>query len=474
MVSKKKPAKAAAKSSAKASKSSTKKSPSAKKQPVKKPAAKSGGSKKKTSVKKTGSSKKSSSVTTKTKSQKSSTLKVAAKKVAASKVATKTISAKKGSPKKSSPKKGSPKKSSPKKSSPKKSTAKKGSAKKAPAKKGSKPSSESVKSVAAKIVAKQAANKQAAKTSKPKKSGKKKSVKVQVSSVPSPSKTAGKKTKKVGVAVPAASESAKAPLKPARLRSQPVEVQEIDQRVDRMRHGRLRDYTPRSYGSSPKKPKPKDIIDLLSKNMGKAPTLPAKQMPATVVELGIFCIFAIGGNSAKVSLEATNRLTKRFPVWNEFRVSEAYEFLETLEGIELVEAYDHCEQVLEFVNEIYKDQNEVDLEFLKDMDAEDRLVALNRYRSLGPALSQYMALALQGFEGILFNYSWARAIQRVGIVERTGSPKKLCASVEKTFQGLDTVTLLVDLIDLGEEICLPKNPHCAHCYLVLYCKSRKV
>ncbi|MCA8970874.1 MAG: hypothetical protein KDC95_13855 [Planctomycetes bacterium] len=262
--------------------------------------------------------------------------------------------------------------------------------------------------------------------------------------------------------------------RPARLRSQPVEVQEIDQRIDRERKSRLVPFTPRSYGKTPKKPKPSEIVDLLGKHMGKAPSLPEKQMPATVIELGIFCIFALGGNSAKASLDATNRLTSRFPVWNEFRVSEAYEFLEELEGISLSEAYDHCEQVLEFVNEVYKDQNDVDLEFLRDMTPDDRLVALNRYRSLGPALSQYLALALQNFEGVLFHYSWARPIQRVGIIDRSGSPKKLCASTEKSFGGLDTVTLQVDLIDLGEEICLPKAPNCKNCYLVLHCKSRKV
>ncbi len=262
--------------------------------------------------------------------------------------------------------------------------------------------------------------------------------------------------------------------KPSRLRSQPVEVQEIDQRIDRERKSRLVPFTPRSYGSTPKKPKPLEIIDVLGKHMGKAPSLPPKQMPATVVELGIYCIFALGGNSAKASLDATNRLTKRFPGWNEFRVSEAYEFLEELEGLGLREPYDNCEQVLDFVNEVYKDQNEVSLEFLRDMSPDDRLVALNRYRSLGPSLSQYLALGLQDFEGVIFHYSWARPIQRVGIVDRSGSPKKLCASIEKMFKGLDTVTLQVDLIDLGEEICLPKAPNCKNCYLVLHCKSRKV
>lgn len=284
------------------------------------------------------------------------------------------------------------------------------------------------------------------------------------------------KAKKEAAAAEAAKTKvdAKTGLKPARLRSQPVEVQEIDQRVDRERQTRLKPFTPRSYGSAPKKPKPKDIVDLLTKHMGKAPSLSEKQMPGTVIELGIFCIFALGGNSAKASLDSTNRLTKRFPVWNEFRVSEAYEFLEVLDGIKLAEAYDHCEQVLEFVNEVYKDQNEVDLEFLKEMSAEDRLVALNRYRSLGPALSHYIALALQGFEGVLFHYSWARPIQRVGIVERSGSPKKLSASIAKNFKGQDLVSMQVDLIDLGEDICLPKAPNCRNCYLVLHCKSRKI
>lgn len=415
---KKKTKKKASASSAKAKKPSAgkpaSKKPSSKKPAGKKPAAKKPSSKKPASKKSVGSKKKSSAG--KASAVKTSTVKVGSKK----------------------------KKTSSAKSTTKKTSAKKASAKKAVEKKSSK-----------------------------KKAAKKAAVAVKVVDAPAGKKVSGKAldAKKVETKTDAKTGNG---LKPARLRSQPVEVQEIDQRVVRERTGRIQPFTPRSYGNKPKKPSAKDIVDLLSKHMGKAPPLTEKQMPATVVELGIFCIFALGGNSARASLDATNRLTKRFPVWNEFRVSEAYEFLEVLEGVNLVEVYDHCEQVLEFVNEIYKDQNEVDLEFLKEMSPEDRLVALNRYRSLGPALSHYMALALQGFEGVLFHYSWSRAIQRVGIVERTGSPKKLSAAIEKSFKGLDTVSLQVDLIDLGEEVCLPKAPNCRNCYLVLHCKSRKI
>lgn len=262
--------------------------------------------------------------------------------------------------------------------------------------------------------------------------------------------------------------------KNARLRSQPVEVQEIDVQIQRERKSRLEPFTPRSYGGRPKKLKPGELIEQVAKYMGRAPSLSDKHQPKTVVELGVFCIFALGGNSARVSLESTKRLVTSFPEWNEFRVSEAYEFLEVLEGLKVVEPYDRCEQVLEFINEVYQDQNAVDLEFLRDMSPEDRLVALNRYRSLGPALSHYIALGLQGFRGILFHYSWARVVQRVGIVPRSGSPKALVASNSKVFEGLDTVTLQINLIDLGEEICQPKNPQCRNCYLVLGCKSRKI
>jgi hypothetical protein len=208
--------------------------------------------------------------------------------------------------------------------------------------------------------------------------------------------------------------------------------------------------------------------------MGRAPTPPEKYRTAPAIELALFCIFSLGGNSAKASLEATQRLVAGFPEWNEFRVSEAYEFLETLSGLELVEPYDRCEQVLEFVDEVYQDQNKVDLEFLREMTPEDRLVALNRYRSLGPALSHYIALALQGFKGVLFHYSWARVAQRLAIVARSGSPKALVASMEKAFHDLDLVSAQVNMIDLGEVICVSKNPGCKSCCLVQHCKSRKV
>ncbi|MAE78119.1 MAG: hypothetical protein CMJ85_14750 [Planctomycetes bacterium] len=326
----------------------------------------------------------------------------------------------------------------------------------------------------------------AAKTAASKKSANKKAVKAAFKAAVRKSaskKAAAKKAagRKAATKVVAKPEPVKVEVKPdpkagkqPRLRSQPVEVQEIDVQIQRERRSRLIPYKPRSYGARPKQAKAGVLLETLTKNMGKALPLPSRAALPTVVEMGIFCIFATGGNSARVSFDAMVRLRKSFSEWNEFRVSEAYEFLEVLEDINVIEPYDHCEKVLEFVNEIYQDQNAVDLEFLRDLDAVDRLIALNRYRSLGPALSHYMALGLQGFDGILFHYSWSRVVQRVGIVPRAGSPKALVASLAEVFGALDTLALQINLIDLGEEICLPKNPQCRNCYLVLSCKSRKL
>ncbi|MFQ5504984.1 MAG: hypothetical protein ACE5F1_09345, partial [Planctomycetota bacterium] len=85
------------------------------------------------------------------------------------------------------------------------------------------------------------------------------------------------------------------------------------------------------------------------------------------------------------------------------------------------------------------------------------------------------ALALQDFKGILFQYSWARVIQRLGLVPRAGSPKALMLSLERLYaRDADLVAAQVNLIRLGEEICHSKKPHCKTCFLVLSCKSRKV
>jgi len=259
-----------------------------------------------------------------------------------------------------------------------------------------------------------------------------------------------------------------------RLRSQPVEVQEIDVPSARQRKSRMRTYRPRSYGKTPKKVKPKDLVHTLIQYMGKVPRPPARKAPKTVVEVGIFAIFAIGGNPSGACMEAVRRLLETFPDWNEFRISDAIEFHELLEDLGLKDLYDRCERVLDFINDVYQDQNQVDLEFLRDLPPEDRLQILDRYTSLGPPLAHFLALSLQGFEGVLFHYSLARVAQRVGLVERTGSPKVLVASLEKALQGEDAVSAQINMLELGEEVCHSKNPSCRNCYLVLMCKDRKV
>ncbi len=274
---------------------------------------------------------------------------------------------------------------------------------------------------------------------------------------------------------PAKPEKEKKPApKPARLRSQPVEVQEIDVPTAVRRKTRLKNYRPRSYGTKPKKVTAAKLVAVLNQYMGKVPRPPQKKSPKTVVETGIFAILAIGGNAAGECMDAVHRLLEAFPDWNEFRISDAIEFYELLAETKIDNLYDRCQRILDFVNDVYQDQNAVDLEFLRDLEPQDRLQILDRYPSLGPPLAYFIALSLQNYEGVLFNYSWARVAQRVGLVPRSGSPKVLTASLEKALKGLDSVSAQINMLELGEEVCHSKNPLCRSCYLVLMCKDRKV
>lgn len=260
-----------------------------------------------------------------------------------------------------------------------------------------------------------------------------------------------------------------------RLRSQPVEVQEIDVRIARARSSRIKPFEPRSFGPDPKKPpKPIEVRDQLNRYMGKALPIAAKNRPATVVELGIYAIFALGAKSSKAALEATRRCVTGFSDWNEFRISDAYEFVEFLEDLDIPDLYDRCERVLEFVRDVYQDMNEVTLEHLRDNSPEDRLELLSRYQSLGPALTHYLGLAIQDFDGVIFHYSWARVGQRVGVLGRSNSPKTLAANLKKSFKGEDLLSVQVNLIELGEETCTSQRPNCKSCCLVTMCVNRKL
>jgi hypothetical protein len=385
-----------------------------------------------------------------------------AKKPAAKSTAVKKASAKKATAKKATAKKATAKKAPAKKGAAKKATASKAPGKKVTVKKVT------GKKVTVKAVAKAPAKNAASAKAKPA-SKKKPAAKIQVTNVSSTGKVVAGKAAPVKVETPAP--PAKGGLG---MRSQPVEVQAIDVRMGRAKDSRLPEYLPRSYGKAPKKPTVKGIQESLSKVLGRCPTPPVKDKGFTLVEIGIFSIFAIGRTSARDAAEATKRVVKAFPDWNEFRISDAFELVEILDDLKIDSLFDRCEQVLEFVNEVYNDQNFVDLEYLRELPVEDRLALLGRFQSIPSSMTHYLALAIQDFEGFLFHYSWARVVQRVGIVPRSGSPKTLVASASKIFHGLDSVTLQVQLIDLGDEICLPKNPHCKTCYLVLQCKARKV
>ncbi len=473
-----------------AAKKKTKKSPA-------KPKGRAGGASKKTTSgkkaapgggsSKAGAKKTGRAVKAKTKTgaagKKTSTKKTVAKKGAAKKAAKKKVAVKL-SKKKATGTKAGKKKVATKKAATKKAATTKASPK---GSKGVKLTAKSImakRALAKKAEAKKAASKKAAtkKTTTKKAAGKtvKKVVKKVTVVSSGGAKSAGKKgattkaASKTKTQVVAGAKTPPAPTPAPKQRSQPVEVQEIDVRSEREQRKRLPSYRPKSYGKRPKPVPAGEILKILTKYLGKAPTFKRELKHLTLVQLGMFCVFAVGGNPPKVCLEAVKRLVEAFPDWNEFRISDPLEFVEILEDLKLDNLYNRCERVLEFINDVYQDQNGVDLEFLRESDSEDRLTILDRYVSLGPALAHFLALGIQGFEGVLFHYSWARVVQRLGIVPRSGSPKVLLASFAKVFKGKDTVTAQVNLIDLGEEICLSKNQSCRSCYLVLHCKGRKV
>jgi hypothetical protein len=189
-------------------------------------------------------------------------------------------------------------------------------------------------------------------------------------------------------------------------------------------------------------------------------------------------IFAALGREvpARKKEEAVRRLHTEFVDWNEVRLAEAFELEQLFSDLVPVpDLFQRCERIKALINQVYQDQNKISLDHLREKSADERAKYLATLTPLSADQAFYVNLAVEGFDKVLFHYSSARVVQRLGIVKRTGSPSQMATQLEQLLgKRSSPLADQLALIWLGETICESKNPACRQCVLVRMCPSRRV
>ncbi len=143
-------------------------------------------------------------------------------------------------------------------------------------------------------------------------------------------------------------------------------------------------------------------------------TPPPEPHPGDLVVAMIHFIFAEGLPCA-VGQEAYRRLDTGFVDRNELRLTEAYEIEEMLGDLGIPDQFERSLAVRDSVAQIYNDQNEVDLTFLREAMVTERNQFFARVPAIKPRVAKFLG-DLVSFEVILFSdRSTLRVQQRLGL-----------------------------------------------------------
>lgn len=143
-------------------------------------------------------------------------------------------------------------------------------------------------------------------------------------------------------------------------------------------------------------------------------TPPAEPKPTDLVEAMVHITMAAKGPCGWGQL-ARYRMRTQFVDRNEFRLTEAFEVETMLAEIAAPDLFERCDQLVQAVRQIYNEQNDVTLEFLREAQVSDRNAFLQRAVAIKPEVAKFLQHLLSFEELIFSDRSTQRVQQRLNL-----------------------------------------------------------
>ena len=142
--------------------------------------------------------------------------------------------------------------------------------------------------------------------------------------------------------------------------------------------------------------------------------VPQQSTPGSLVEAMLHITMA-QGICCGIGQECRRRFIEGFVDRNEFRLTEGFEIENSVADLEIPQAFQRCLRARDSIAEVYNDQNQVDLEFLREASVTDRNMFFQRMPVLKPDVVHFLQ-GIMTFEEIIFSdKSTLRLQQRVGL-----------------------------------------------------------
>lgn len=120
---------------------------------------------------------------------------------------------------------------------------------------------------------------------------------------------------------------------------------------------------------------------------------------------------------------------------------------------------------------VRREQGALDLDHLREMGNEEALRELLKYEGVGPKTANCVLLFAMDRDVFPIDVHIQRILVRLGIVPAGMSVEEAHGYVPPMVPRRKHLSLHLNLIALGREICRPTNPKCGECPLRRYCEK---
>jgi endonuclease III len=164
---------------------------------------------------------------------------------------------------------------------------------------------------------------------------------------------------------------------------------------------------------------------------------------------------------------AFTRLKQRFVSWEALRDADVREVIEAIQPAGL--ANQKGPRIQKMLVEITAERGSLNVDFLKDLPAEQAKAWLMRFKGVGPKTASIVLLFSLGKPAFPVDTHIHRVTGRIGLIPSKMSGEQAHDYLAELFPPETYQVAHLNIIRLGREVCHPHHPNCEVCPLQSLC-----
>ncbi len=171
------------------------------------------------------------------------------------------------------------------------------------------------------------------------------------------------------------------------------------------------------------------------------------------------------------SHKAFSNLRSKFKTWDKVRKARVRKIADTIRSGGLADV--KAKRIKDILNQIYEENRNLDLSFLKRWRTEKIKAYLRKFKGVGEKTIACVLLFSLKRPAMPVDTHVLRVSKRLGLVQRKTDTQKAKTILEELVPENLVYQFHLNLIEHGRNICKATNPRCASCVLLENCDYRK-